>query len=91
MGSNIIVEIISRDFNNKEHVETLKIIKEVIEELNINNVRIFEKNILENDIVFRYGIILSPSIAINGTLMIIGRVPGKDEIKDLILRANMSI
>ena len=86
----IVIEVISEKIGNKEHNEIVNIVREVIEEYKFKNVRIFEREVFDENITPKYGVIPAPSIAINGVLMVIGRKPLKKEIKDLILRATMA-
>jgi len=89
--SEIIVEVISENVKEKAHSEVVKLIENVIKELELNNVKIVEKSSTDGSVTLKYGIVPSPSIAINGVLMIIGEKPTKKEIKDLILRATLNI
>ncbi len=86
----IVIEVISEKIGSKEHSEIVNIVREVIEEYKFKNVRIFEREVFDENITLKYGVIPTPSIAINGVLMVIGRKPLKKEIKDLILRATMA-
>ena len=86
----ISIEVISEKLGNKTQIEIVNMIKEVIKELGLRNMRILEKEVFDENITLKYGVIPAPSIAINGVLMIIGRKPSKKEIKDLILRATMT-
>jgi len=87
--SEIVIEVISEKIGSKEHNEIMNMIREIIEECKFKNVRIFEREVFDENITLKYGVIPAPSIAINGVLMVIGRKPLKKEIKDLILRAIM--
>lgn len=89
--SEIIVEVISENVKEKAHSEVVKLIEDVIKELKLNNVKIVEKSCTNGSIILKYGIVPSPSIAINDVLMIIGEKPTKKKIKDLILRATLNI
>ncbi|MBS7648583.1 MAG: thioredoxin family protein [Candidatus Bathyarchaeia archaeon] len=40
---------------------------------------------MSREVVQKYGVLVSPSVAINGAVKIIGRVPNPDEIEKLIL------
>ena len=86
----ISIEVISEKLGSKTQIEIVNMIKEVIKELGLRNMRILEKEVFDENITLKYGVIPAPSIAINGVLMIIGRKPSKKEIKDLILRATMT-
>ncbi len=47
-------------------------------------VEIQKANIMSKEIVGKYGVLVSPAIAINNTVKIMGRVPSEDEIEKLI-------
>lgn len=51
------------------------------------SVSIEKINILSREVVQRYGVLVSPAIAINGVVKIVGRVPSHEEIEKLILEA----
>jgi len=47
-------------------------------------VEIQKANVMSKDIVGKYGVLVSPAIAINNTVKIMGRVPSEGEIEKLI-------
>ncbi|MBS7641535.1 thioredoxin family protein [Candidatus Bathyarchaeota archaeon] len=51
------------------------------------SVKIEKINILSRDVIQKYGVLVSPSIAINGVVKIVGRVPNPEEIEKLVLEA----
>jgi len=50
-------------------------------------VNIEKVNIMSKETVQKYGVLVSPAIAINNTVKIIGRVPSPEEIEKLLLEA----
>ncbi len=44
-------------------------------------------NIISKEVVGRYGILVSPAIAINGVVKFVGRVPTSEEIERLVKEA----
>jgi protein-disulfide isomerase len=44
-------------------------------------------NIMSKEAVQKYGVLVSPAIAINGTIKIMGRVPSPEEVEKLIMEA----
>ena len=50
-------------------------------------VNIEKANIMSKEVVQKYGVLISPAIAINGTVKIVGRVPSLEEIEKLIMEA----
>jgi len=51
------------------------------------NVKIEKANVMSKKIIGKYGVLVSPAIAINGTVKIMGRVPSEDEIESLLREA----
>jgi len=41
-------------------------------------------NILSREVVKRYGVLVSPALAVNGVVKVMGRVPSKEEIERLL-------
>lgn len=50
-------------------------------------VKVEKVNILSKDVVKKYGILVSPAIAINGVVKVAGRVPSEREVENLIRSA----
>lgn len=50
-------------------------------------VKIEKVNIISKEIIRKYGILVSPAIAVNGVVKVMGRVPKEDEIGRLIKEA----
>ncbi len=48
------------------------------------NVKIEKANVMSKEIIGKYGVLVSPAIAINGTVKIMGRVPNPEEVERLI-------
>jgi len=51
------------------------------------SIKIEKVNIISREIVSRYGVLVSPAIAINGIVKVMGRVPSEDEIARLLKEA----
>ncbi|MEM3536833.1 MAG: thioredoxin family protein [Candidatus Bathyarchaeia archaeon] len=66
-----------------------KAVEKAAEKLRQSGIRVkIEKaNIISKEVVRKYGVLVSPAIAINDTVKIMGRVPSEDEIEKLILAA----
>ncbi|MGQ9507679.1 MAG: thioredoxin family protein [Candidatus Bathycorpusculaceae bacterium] len=64
-----------------------KVVEKAAEKLKESGIRveIERANIMSKDVVRKYGVLVSPAMAINGTVKIMGRVPSEDEIERLIL------
>ena len=50
-------------------------------------VHIEKANMMSKDVIGKYGVLIPPAIAINGTVKIMGRVPSEDEIERLLREA----
>jgi len=48
------------------------------------NVKIEKANIVSKEVIGKYGVLVSPAIAINGAVKIMGRVPSPEEVERLI-------
>ncbi|HEX68718.1 MAG TPA: thioredoxin family protein [Candidatus Bathyarchaeota archaeon] len=51
------------------------------------NVKIEKANVMSKEVIGKYGVLVSPAIAINGTVKIMGGVPSEDEIESLLREA----
>jgi len=68
---------------------TKKVVEKAAEKLKQTGltIKIEKVNIISKDIVSRYGVLVSPAIAINGIVKVMGRVPSEDEIVRLMKEA----
>ncbi|MGQ9624435.1 MAG: thioredoxin family protein [Candidatus Bathycorpusculaceae bacterium] len=66
-----------------------KAVEKAAEKLKQSGIRVeIEKaNIMSKQIVQKYGVLVSPAIAINDTVKIIGRVPNPEEVEKLLMEA----
>ena len=69
---------------------TKKIVKKTAEKLGQTGivVEVEKANIISKEILQRYGVLLSPATAINGTVKIMGRIPTEVEIERLVREAS---
>ncbi|MEM2971730.1 MAG: thioredoxin family protein [Candidatus Bathyarchaeia archaeon] len=51
------------------------------------SVKIEKANIMSKEVVGKYGVLVSPAIAINGTVKIMGRIPSESEVEKLLTEA----
>ncbi|MEM3459234.1 MAG: thioredoxin family protein [Candidatus Bathyarchaeia archaeon] len=63
-----------------------KVVEKAAEKLKQSEIKVEIKkaNIMSKEIVGKYGVLVSPAIAINNTVKIMGRIPKEDEIEKLI-------
>ncbi|WP_243345398.1 thioredoxin family protein [Parabacteroides sp. FAFU027] len=60
-----------------------KVVKDVVEQNSIDATVVKVENIME---IMKYGVITTPALVIDGVVMVKGRVPSADEIKNLLTR-----
>ena len=60
-----------------------KVVKDVVEQNNIDATVVKVENIME---IMKYGVMTTPALVIDGVVMVKGRVPSADEIKNLLIR-----
>jgi len=51
------------------------------------SVKVEKANVMSKDIVSKYGVLVSPAIAINGVVRFMGRVPSEAEVEKTIREA----
>ena len=86
MTRNIEVEVIGVEPPCPRCQATKKAVDEAAEELRKAgiSVKIKKLNILSKDVVSKYGFLVSPSVAVNGVVKVMGRVPSTEEIQRVI-------
>lgn len=66
-----------------------KVVDKVALKLAQNGMTVYvEKvNIMSKDVVRKYGVLISPAVAVDGVVRIMGRVPAEGDVEKLILEA----
>jgi len=66
-----------------------KVVEKVAEKLKQTeiSVKVEKANVMSKDIVSKYGVLVSPAIAINGVVRFMGRVPSEAEVEKTIKEA----
>ncbi|MBS7648238.1 MAG: thioredoxin family protein [Thermoproteota archaeon] len=66
-----------------------KAVEKAVEKLRRNDVtvNVQKANIMSRETVQKYGVLVSPAIAVNNTVKIMGRVPSPEEVEKLVLEA----
>lgn len=66
-----------------------KAVEKAAEKLKQSGIRVeVEKaNIMSKQVVQKYGVLVSPAIAVNDTVKIMGRIPSEDEVEKLLKEA----
>jgi len=83
----IAVEVIGVDPPCKRCQATYKSVEEAASTLKTENIniKISKRNIQSKDTIVKYGVLVSPALAINNVVKVMGRVPDKKEVEQLIL------
>jgi hypothetical protein len=83
----VIVEVVGVDPPCKRCQATYKSVEEAASSLKAKgiDVKVFKLNVQSKDTIAKYGILVSPALAINNVVKIMGRVPDKKEVERLIL------
>lgn len=66
-------------------ITTLEIVKAAAAELKLENCEIYKLNAYAKSTITKYGLVITPVVAIDGKIVVFGRVSSKDEIKQLLL------
>lgn len=85
----VTVEVIGVDPPCKRCQATYKSVEEAASTLKKENVnvKISKLNIQSKDTIAKYGVLVSPALAINNVVKVMGRIPDKKEVERLILAA----
>jgi len=83
--SKVLVEVIGVDPPCPKCKAALKTVNEAVEKLGLRErVEVVKKNIMSDEIIDKYGVLISPSIAIDGDVKIKGKVPSLGEVENLL-------
>jgi hypothetical protein len=83
----IIIEVIGVEPPCKRCAAVEKNVKQAVEKLKnegMDDVTVKKLDVASKDVVSKYGILLSPALAINGKVRVAGRIPTVDEIIKLV-------
>jgi glutaredoxin len=84
--TDIIVEVFGPEPPCLRCQAVKRIVEKVAQKLTPEgfNVKVERENIISKDIISKYGVLLSPAIAVNGKVRIMGRIPKEEEIEKLV-------
>lgn len=83
--SKVLIEVIGVEPSCMKCKTVLKTVNDVVEKLGLKGrVEVVKKNIMSDEIVDKYGVLISPSIAVNGDVKIKGKVPSPSEVESLL-------
>ncbi|MEM3618709.1 MAG: thioredoxin family protein [Candidatus Bathyarchaeia archaeon] len=85
----VTVEVIGVDPPCKRCQAAYKSVEEAASSLKAKaiDVKVHKLNVQSKDTIAKYGVLVSPSLAVNNVVKIVGRVPDKKEVERLILAA----
>ena len=83
---DIVVEVFGPEPPCARCQATRKVAEKVAKKLILDgfNVKVERANIISKNTISKYGVLLSPAVAINGKVKIMGRIPKEEEIEKLI-------
>lgn len=83
--TEVIVEVFGPEPPCVRCITVKRIVEKVAQKLAPEgfNVKVKRANIISKDTVSKYGVLLSPAVAINGEVRIMGRIPKEEEIEKL--------
>ncbi len=85
MGKKIIIEVLGSMPPCPKCRKTHEVVEEAVKELGISNVaEILKLDAKSPEVISKYGIVLIPAVAVNNIIRISGRVPSKEEIKNIL-------
>ena len=84
--TEVIVEVFGPEPPCVRCITVKRIVEKVAQKLASEgfNVKVERANIISKDIVSKHGVLLSPAVAINGEVKIMGRIPKEEEIEKLV-------
>lgn len=86
MGREIVVEVVGVDPPCERCTATWKNVEKAAAILRSEGQEVLMKklDIRSRDVISRYGALMSPAIALNGTIKVMGRVPDPTEVEKLL-------
>ncbi len=84
----VVVEVIGVEPPCPKCKKTLEIVNEAVEELGVKDrVSVVKLDVSSPDVIAKYGMLMSPSLAVNGVVKVLGRVPSKEEVLRILREA----
>jgi len=87
---DVKVEVIGVDPPCPRCQATKKTVEKVAEKLKAEgiNVQVEKVNVVSREVIAKYGVLVSPAIAIDGKVKVMGRVPTEEEVEKLVKEAS---
>ncbi len=65
--------------------KTLETVRKVVEKLGVKDkVKVVKLDMNDPNVISKYGVVISPSLAVNGVLKISGRIPSEEEVEKIL-------
>lgn len=81
----MIIEVLGPEPPCYRCITTLAIVKTAAAELQLENCEIYRLNAYDKSTITKYGLVITPAVAIDGRIVVFGRIPSMDEMKQLLL------
>lgn len=84
--SEMHVEVVGVEPPCNKCKATLKNVEEVASKIKAEgiNIRVSKLNMASEDVIAKYGVLVSPSLVVNGVVKVVGRVPDKKEVERIL-------
>jgi len=80
----MIIEVLGTEPPCYRCLTTFEIAKTVAAELQLENCEIHKINAYDKSAIEKYGLVITPAVAIDGKIVVLGKIPSKDEMKQLL-------
>jgi len=77
------VEVIGVDPPCPRCRATYEVVQRVISRLGVK-AEVTKQNIMSDEVMEKYGILISPAVAVNGIIRIKGKIPSEKEVEDVV-------
>jgi len=81
----MIIEVFGPEPPCYRCLKTMEIVNLAAVELQLKNYEIYKLNAYAPSTIEKYGLIFTPAVAIDGKIVVFGRIPSVDEMKELLL------
>lgn len=81
----MIIEVFGPEPPCYRCLATMKIVNLAAVELQLKNYEVYKLDAYAKPTVEKYGLVITPAVAIDGKIVVFGKVPSLDEMKELLL------
>jgi small redox-active disulfide protein 2 len=82
--SKVMVEVLGPEPPCKRCLATLAVVRKVVEELGPQQFEVRKIDAFSNETIGRYGLVITPGLAVNQKIRISGRIPTEEEVKRIL-------